>query len=240
LSVLIVFCSRLGTAHVTKVIVPSIMHKRRMKKELAGTDRELSVAEKEYTLDKYDEMLGTLSAYASLSIQFGYATLFVIALPMAPFLAFLTNYYQIGVEAKQMMFHNQRPFPSGAQDIGSWQTIFETVGLAAVFTNAALITWTVEDHFATESAWQKMLVFIAYQYFVFGILSFVKWAVDDVPPDVNLQLKRQEFLVSKVIYHCPDEADERESMVLAGVMGIKFRIEQADKPGKEADKPGVA
>jgi hypothetical protein len=38
----------------------------------------------------------------------------------------------------------QRPAPNGAQDIGTWMTIFQVLSIAAVVTNGALICFTMD------------------------------------------------------------------------------------------------
>lgn len=41
----------------------------------------------------------TFSDYSEVVIQFGYVTLFVVAFPLAPALAFLSNYVEMRVDA---------------------------------------------------------------------------------------------------------------------------------------------
>lgn len=41
-----------------------------------------------------------------------------------------------------MQFY-QRPAPSGAQDIGTWMSIFQFLSVSAVITNAALVCFTM-------------------------------------------------------------------------------------------------
>lgn len=38
----------------------------------------------------------------------------------------------------------QRPVPAGAQDIGTWMSIFQFLSVAAVVTNAALVCFTMD------------------------------------------------------------------------------------------------
>jgi hypothetical protein len=51
-------------------------------------------------------------------IQFGYVTLFVIAFPLAPLLAFLNNLIGIRVDSYKLLFMTQRALPKAAADIG--------------------------------------------------------------------------------------------------------------------------
>lgn len=52
-------------------------------------------------------------------IQFGYVTLFVVAFPLAPLLAFANNYVELRVDAFKLVHNCCRPDPEGAQDIGT-------------------------------------------------------------------------------------------------------------------------
>jgi len=51
---------------------------------------------------------------------------------------FLTPFFSI----RQQFY--QRPAPGGAQDIGTWLTIFQFLSVAAVITNAGLICFTMD------------------------------------------------------------------------------------------------
>mmetsp|Transcript_2675 Transcript_2675/g.4513 ORF Transcript_2675/g.4513 Transcript_2675/m.4513 type:complete len:767 (+) Transcript_2675:110-2410(+) len=211
LSLGIIFCTRIVSAHLLGVTVPRFMARRRAKKELEGTDAsvELSPAEQEYTLDKYDKLMGTLKDFAELSIQFGYVTLFVTAFPIAPALAWFANYIQIGVNARKLLFEAQRAMPSGLQDIGAWQGIFETLAGVAVITNAGLVVFTSNkfDHWGFTTA-QEVWIFIIMQYLVFGVMRFFANLVEDVPFDVQVQIKRSAHIESKLILQVPDDAGD--------------------------------
>ena len=52
-------------------------------------------------------------------IQFGYVSLFVVAFPLAPLLAFMNNYVELRVDAFKLVRNCCRPDPEGAQDIGT-------------------------------------------------------------------------------------------------------------------------
>ena len=68
-------------------------------------------------------MYSSLEEYAEVAIQFGYTALFVTALPMAAACALLSNIMEMKGDGWKMLNVYQRPFPKGAQDIGTWQVI---------------------------------------------------------------------------------------------------------------------
>ncbi len=51
---------------------------------------------------------------------FRYTTLFVVAFPLAPLLALISNFVEIRVDAYKVLHGSLRPIPRGAQDIGGW------------------------------------------------------------------------------------------------------------------------
>lgn len=83
--------------------------------------------------------MGTLMDYAELAVQFGYITLFVVAFPLAPFLALANNYVEARSDAFKLLTQMQRPVPRGAEDIGSWQQVFTIITCVSVLTNSALV-----------------------------------------------------------------------------------------------------
>jgi Calcium-activated chloride channel len=91
----------------------------------------LSDAERDAKLNDYT----TFDDYAEMIVQFGYVTLFVVSFPLAPLLAFISNYVEIRADALKILTQMSRPRPSGAEDIGTWHTILETMGKFSVISN---------------------------------------------------------------------------------------------------------
>jgi hypothetical protein len=76
-----------------KLAIPYFNQKMRVKAETKGVDpEELSDVERQFILDDYHVILGTFADYANLTIQFGYATMFIAAYPLALIMSFVANY----------------------------------------------------------------------------------------------------------------------------------------------------
>jgi hypothetical protein len=60
-------------------------------------------------LDEYPQILGTLTDYAGLVIQFGYTVLFVAAFPLAPTMAFVSSFIQIRIDGWKLCQAFRRP-----------------------------------------------------------------------------------------------------------------------------------
>lgn len=88
-------------------------------------ESNISRAELEFTLESYDQLMGTLEDYAELAVQYGYVTLFVAAFPLAPFLAYVSNLVEIRTDGWKLIHAFRRALPSGAQDIGTWMAILQ-------------------------------------------------------------------------------------------------------------------
>ncbi len=88
-----IFLTRLATGSILKLAIPYFMQKHKMAAETEGVDVEdLSDVELAFILDEYHVMLGPFMDYANLSIQFGYATMFIVAYPLAMAMSFVSNY----------------------------------------------------------------------------------------------------------------------------------------------------
>lgn len=204
------------SSYIFGVAIPNYQSKKRKEQEMKGPVKNMSLTqpEFEYTKEPFDKLMGTLSDYAALCVQFGYVTLFVPAFPIAPALAWFNNYVQAGVNAEKLLHVCQRAVPAGAQDIGTWQKILTILAVIAVVTNAGLVAFTSgflqREGYSTTSA---MWVFIVSQYIVFLIMGWFSFVVEDVPQDVQIQMERSNFIVSKLIGHLPDDNDVDESLV---------------------------
>lgn len=103
--------------------------------------------EKEYKLESYSD-LDAFKDFNEMVIQFGYITLFAVALPIAPVLAVLNNFVEIRGDAFALCKGSRRRPYQTKRSIGSWYTVLEILSMAAVITNALLtgfINSTVAD-----------------------------------------------------------------------------------------------
>ncbi|KAG5190771.1 calcium-activated chloride channel-domain-containing protein [Tribonema minus] len=204
-----IFLTRLAVGNLTQVLLPLLKARALQRRSAAALDPERmpSIAEKEYVLEIYDVMLGPFNDYAEMAIQFGYATLFVAAYPLSCLMAFINNYIAIRVDAWKLLQVCRRPEPRGAEDIGTWHTILEIMGVISVVSNSALIAFT-SDLFAGHSTAQRIWIFMLFEH---GVMLF-KYAlavlIPDVPQDVTIQLEREEFVLAKVLHNEPDDDDD--------------------------------
>ena len=189
-------------------VLPKVKSARSFKKETEGTDMtKMTTAEKQYILVPFDYENEIMARFLDQVLLFGYMVLFVIALPLAPFVGYFSNMLQINQYGSLLLFHKQRCMPFGAQDIGSFQKCFEFIAFVATFTNAGLVFFTMEDAFFSEDFPHSyvMWLFFATVFTVLVCTNMLRDNLDEVPFPVATQLERQTYLRRKVVDLTPDE-----------------------------------
>lgn len=99
----------------------------------------------------------------------------------------------------------QRPVPAGAQDIGTWMSIFQAISVFSVITNAGLICFTMDVLNGQASPQGRVAIFIGFQWTLIFLQFVVQLVVPDEPEEVEIQKARMEFITSKLIARVPDE-----------------------------------
>ncbi|CAM9104726.1 unnamed protein product [Ectocarpus sp. 13 AM-2016] len=204
-----VFLARLAVGNLSEVVLPILKARRRQREETMGSDpeRTFSGPEREYIKETYDVMLGTFKDYAEMIIQFGYATLFVAAYPLSCLMALVNNYIEIRIDAWKLCQVSRRPEPRGAEDIGTWHTILTIMSSMAVVSNSAIVAFTSEI-FHDQTWTTRVWIFLGIEHGMLLFKYLLETLINDTPADVGIQLKRNEFIVSKVVYNMPDDDDE--------------------------------
>ena len=114
------------------------------------------------------------------------------------------DYVEIRVDGWRLSQCCRRPLPCGAEDIGTWQTILEIMSASAVFVNSWLIAFT-GDFFAGWPMADRWWVFLLIEHVLLFFKFLLEVLIDDIPPDVRLQIQRSEFLNRKLLGNEEDE-----------------------------------
>jgi len=220
-TMLIIFGSRLFVSGLVKILLPRIsrwMERRREAAEMrkttmpaasvaitnAPTDVNVTIMTSTEEQSKLEEYNDVFDDYNELSVQFGYICLFAPAFPLAPLLSFLSNFLEIRADGFKVLKQMRRAWPHGAEDVGTWYSIFEALSVISVFTNAGLIFFTM-DLFDDEETSRRLGLFIAYCFGVLILRQCFGRFINLYPEEVDIQLARQQVLVDKVIKKIPDE-----------------------------------
>ncbi|GBC01793.1 hypothetical protein RclHR1_04330011 [Rhizophagus clarus] len=137
-------------------------------------------------------------------IQFGFISLFGIAFPLAPFLAWINNILEIRFDALKFLTSLQRPIGLRAQDIGMWENILGFISILSVLSNALIIafhsTWLkgrfVEIYGDDENQIlvARLLFILLFENLVFFVKLLFMYLIPDVPREIRIAMDRERYL----------------------------------------------
>jgi anoctamin-10/anoctamin-7 len=234
-----VFLSRQVSQVILEVFVRKYTQAKKTEEETSGLEPGVDPTpiEYEYYLNEYDVLRGSMTDYAGLVIQYGYTVLFVAAFPLAPAMAYASDYLQIRIDAWKLCQAYRRPLPKSVEDIGTWQDMLDVLSTLAVIFNFGLIFYT--GHYLEDVTWEfRWIIFIFCEHAAFVLKYALDVAIPDQPPEVEMQIERQKFLVDKVLFNVPDDDDD-DLMQLADEQ-INILIDKTDRgyimPSTEDDE----
>lgn len=208
---------QLGTIFVTQIVINNLMEfvipkiKQKISSDKHAKLADASDGEKDFYLKA--EYGSTLNDFDEITIQYGYAALFVLAFPITPLFAFLNNIIENMLDSYNLCHDYRRPEPRGAYNIGTWYSIFEILGYATVVFNVALITVFGDDRdsfFKDATMLMKFGVFIAVEHILFFFKFSIAYFIPDEPIEETYRLQRQRYLVDILVkgVHVEDSTDE--------------------------------
>ncbi|XP_017261521.1 anoctamin-1 [Kryptolebias marmoratus] len=158
--------------NVFEILIPKLKKMYRTIQEEKGKQRSAEDEEneqeekrpkqqfdKDFTLEPFE---GVSPEYMEMIIQYGFVTLFVASLPLAPAFALLNNVIEIRLDAAKFVTEIRRPDAVRCKDIGIWFNILCGISKFSVITNAFVISFTSE--FVPRMIYQ-------YMYSVNGTMS---------------------------------------------------------------------
>lgn len=175
-------------------------------------DLSTSQAEMQYSkLVRYDNVVSLVKDYNEVATEFGYATLFSAAFPLAPLLASVVNLCEIRVDAHKLMFDFRRVEPVEVSGIGTYYSLFNTMATMGILTNLGIIVFTLDTFVVSDTT--KIWIFMLMQYGMFALSLTLAIITPEVPLKVEVQLKRERFVVRRVVMQSQeiDEYDDDEA-----------------------------
>jgi len=154
--------------------------------------RKFSQVECESSAPKYD---GTFEDYLEMSIQFGYVILFSSAYPLAGLCALINNIIEIRGDAFKLCHVHQRPFGQRVNNIGSWQTAMELMGIVGIIVNCALIGQSGQVHrmFPNITSTQTIILVVILEHIMILLKVAIAYAIPDVPVWVETEMAKIEY-----------------------------------------------
>jgi len=171
----------------------------------SDAEEQMALSPNRNTIDDMSEMV----------VQFGYVTMFVIALPITPLLALINNVVELKVDGYKALNESQRPHPNGSSGLGAWNGVLGFFSIAAVAINVALITWRtslVTDFLSSEATF-KWVFFTFVSIFLALIVGAEKWAIPDVPLEVLQAIERQRLIENVLVLGAHIDMDEDQAPI---------------------------
>ena len=209
-----IFITRLVSDIVSGTILPMIV--THISIYMSQNDKaiskgsKISEVEKSFVMPAYDVMMGPFEDYSTMIIHFGYMTMFVAAWPLTTTLALINAYAEMRISAFKFCHVYRRPEPRSCEEIGTWNSVLELISYVAVFINAALIAFTSTN--MINYKWPiRLWTFLLISLGLFAMKIIFAALIPDVPPKVEIQLKRERFITDKILYNPDDENDNNNS-----------------------------
>ena len=206
-TIMVIFITRLVVGNFQEIALPVII--RFVKRCLAKCKRHDADAPhgppSQAELDAEKELPDVFEDYMEILITYGYCVLFVVAFPLSPLLAMVSFYIELRVDALKFLDGSTRPIPRGAQDIGTWQMMFDSFGMLAVISNLVLVIFTENNFLGFTFTMDRVVALFFVEHGLFVIKGIVDAAIPDSPAAVSLQEERQEYLVDKHFNGVEDE-----------------------------------
>ncbi|KAH9084352.1 hypothetical protein LEN26_020881 [Aphanomyces euteiches] len=208
ISLTYVYASQLVVGNCQEVIMPlfwaQVEYFRHEWVKKSGDQEIVSAVETQFFMPEYG-WIGTFYDYLEMIIQFGYSTFFVLACPLAPVFSFCNNIFEIRIDGSKISKFCRRPRPSGASTIGHWIKVLDVFVIITIVTNSWIITNTSEFGKLLLSFWPKFDEYFSTMGLFFTMIALLLGAkavinfIPDMPRHVRAQLKRQKFVVSKIL-----------------------------------------
>ncbi|OQR80494.1 anoctamin, partial [Thraustotheca clavata] len=154
-----------------------------------------------------------LAEYNEMVIQYGFVTLFVVAMPITPALAFLNNIIEVHVDAFMLCKGHRRPFPHPASsiEIGIWYYFLCMTTYLAIGTNIGILLFTndPDDSFMMNTSTSaKWVIFLIAEHLCIGMKSLVAKAIPSTPLQLEyIQRRHKDIEASVFIGQFSDEDD---------------------------------
>jgi len=206
-TIMVIFITRLVVGNFQEIAVPPLIRGvKRCISKCRRTDSDVPHAPpSQAELDAEKELPDVFEDYMEILITYGYCVLFVVAFPLSPLLAMVSFYIELRVDALKFLDGSTRPIPRGAQDIGTWQMMFDAFGMLAVVSNLVLVIFTESNFLGFTFTMDRVVALFFVEHALFIIKGIVDAAIPDSPAAVTLQEDRQEYLVDKHFNGVEDE-----------------------------------
>lgn len=177
--------------------------------------------------------LSHIEDFLDLATGFMLLTSFGIVLPVMSVLALGCHIVEYRLTAYRMVNVNCRPFPRGAEGIGCWQTIFETLSIVAVAINVGIAVFVMHPMRDWDEA-QELGAFLVLEHLMLGLGYMISSAIPDEPEDVkriedfNMKFKRKFVKQPRIEVDLNERVSIQQLDIGLGLGGYKAGRESDD------------
>lgn len=226
----------------TDVIIPFAkrLWKRRPQcccnRRVDGVHEKLTFTEKEALKPSLGDF--TVGEYTEKVIQYGFLMLFAASLPLAPLLALLTNFVDIRVDAKRMLWWYRRPLATIAEDIGTWFIILQFVNFCGVVSNGFLIGFT-SSWGRSQDKYTQLWIVLGFEHIVFALKFILAYIIPDVPREIQLASRKNMHHMTVVMRKDRDRHEKELAVLLKGSPTHQPQGQQNEMPAVYMQKERV-
>jgi len=172
---------------------------------------------------------GTLDEYSEMVIQYGYNTLFAAAFPVTSLLSVLNNMVEIRTDAFKLVDATVRPFYRGAQNIGTWYTILEVLGVVAVITNCAMIglSFTALNQSLGGNPFACLGIIVIIEHVILFAKFIIAVLIPDHPGWIQKEMAKQDYIRSQTM--------KQQARTASGKPEVK-RSSEKQEDGKDEEE----
>jgi hypothetical protein len=192
-------------SNIFEILIPICkMYKGRgvkfTKDDLKGKSQEIIIKRKvfiEYHRGSLErgELSTVVDEYFEIVIQAGYVFLFSIAFGLIPLLVFFNNMLEMVIDRAKFLHFSRRPIPQSAKSHGVFTNLLETLVFCAIFTNLAIMSFTIEafgeDDKFTSFIWSNVAIFV--------IRFIVQEMIPNEPENVYYIRQRHNLIVQRTL-----------------------------------------
>ena len=167
--------------------------------------------------------------YLEMVIQYGYITMFAVAFPIAPLLAYMNNLMEAKVDFMKLKAC-RRPNIVNQTTIGGWYQCLHIITVASVLTNCFLLC-VVSQNFMSfvpssmenlfQSAESKFIVMILLEHVILSLKWALSGMIDDVPYWIREKMAQESNRIDSALieerfkHYVGNMQDQRPFMNLA-------------------------
>ncbi|EQC41790.1 hypothetical protein SDRG_00653 [Saprolegnia diclina VS20] len=181
--------------------------------------------------------------YNEMVIQYGFVTLFVVAMPITPAMALFNNVLEAHVDAYKLCKGHRRPYPHRVASIGSWYYFLCLMNYMAVVTNIGIILFTKDpdDKFTSNtSTTAKWIIFLIAEHVCILMKSAVAAAVPDVPRELAYLRDRHKDIEATVFLgQVPETNDDDDLSQQAEKLNLCIHATAAAAKAMPETKPAL-